>query len=84
MVPTEASPWSFQAGNLALNFANTVDWHASQNPDELLTSYTALVNWSVDFGVLQEADANSLLLKASEYPDEAADALSQAIHDPSE
>ena len=57
MVPSEASPWSFQAGNLALNFANTVDWHASQNPEELLTSYTALVNWSRDFGVLQEADA---------------------------
>ena len=79
MVASEASPWSFQAGNLALNFANTVDWHASQNPDELLTSYTALVNWSVDFGVLQEADANPLHVKAREYPDEAADALAQAI-----
>jgi predicted RNA-binding Zn ribbon-like protein len=79
VIPSEASPWSFQAGNLALNFANTVDWHASQNPDELLTSYTALVNWSVDFGVLQEADANPLHVKAREYPDEAADALAQAI-----
>lgn len=78
MVPSEASPWSFQAGNLALNFANTVDWHASQNPEELLTSYTALVNWSRDYGVLQEADAKSLLLKAREYPGEAAKALSQA------
>ena len=79
MVAREASPWSFQAGNLALNFANTVDWHASKNPEELLTSYTALVNWSVDFGVLQEADATPLHVKAREYPDEAADALAQAI-----
>ena len=78
VVPSEASPWSFQAGNLALDFANTVDWHASQNPDELLTSYTALVNWSVAFGMLQEADANPLHVKAREYPDEAAKALSQA------
>ncbi len=78
MVQSEASPWSFQAGNLALNFANTVDWHASQNPEELLTSYTALVNWSRDYGVLQEVDAESLLIKAMESPDEAAKALSQA------
>jgi len=78
VVSSEASPWSFQAGNLALDFANTVDWHASQNPEELLTSCTALVNWSRDFGVLQEADAKSLLRKVSEHPDEAARALLQA------
>ncbi len=72
MATSEAIPWSFQSGNLALDFANTVDWHASQNPDELLTSYTALLNWASDFGVLQETDANSLHVKASESPSEAA------------
>ena len=79
MMMIEASLWSFQAGNLALDFANTVDWHASQDPEELLTSYTALVNWSRDFGVLQETDTKSLHLKASENPGEAAKALSQAL-----
>ena len=79
MVTSEARPWSFQSGNLALDFANTVDWHASQNPDELLTNYTALLNWSSDFGVLQETDANSLHVKVSENPSEAAKALSQAL-----
>jgi len=76
---SEASPWSFQAGNLALDFANTVDWHASQNPDELLTSYTALVNWSRDFGVLQDAEAESLHAKASRDPGMAAETLAGTL-----
>lgn len=79
MVANETSPWSFRSGNLALDFANTVDWHASQNPEELLISYAALVNWSREFGVFQDAHVESLHEKASQEPEDAVKALSQAL-----
>jgi predicted RNA-binding Zn ribbon-like protein len=71
--------WKFQAGDLALDFANTVDWHASENPEELLNSYTDLVNWSFDYNLLSQADVHALHDQAGEHPEQAADTLSIAL-----
>jgi predicted RNA-binding Zn ribbon-like protein len=76
---SEERSWNFQAGDLALDFANTADWHASQEPVELLKSYADLVKWAFDFGLLNELEAHSLTTQAREYPGEAAETLSRAL-----
>lgn len=76
---SEERSWNFQAGDLALDFANTADWHASQEPVELLKSYADLVKWAFDFGLLNELEAHSLTTHAREYPGEAAETLSRAL-----
>jgi len=74
-----ASRWGFLGGHLCLDFANTVDWHASDRPEELLTSYGEFVEWSQRAGILTEEQAQSLLRQAAERPDAAEAALKQAI-----
>jgi len=53
------------AGHLALAFANTMNWHASPDPVEELTSYQQLVEWSLQAGTLTEAEAGRLGRKAA-------------------
>lgn len=62
------------AGNVSLDFANTVDWHDSARPDELLTSYSDLVRWSRHAGILSEGQSARLLAQAQDSA-EAADAV---------
>jgi predicted RNA-binding Zn ribbon-like protein len=76
---TKQSPWSFQAGNLALDFANTVDWHASDHPDELLHSYQDVVDWARDYAVLSPESATALASEADRHPEAAGKALVDAI-----
>ncbi len=73
------SAWSFQAGDLALDFANTVDWHASDHPEELLNTYIDLVNWSCDYSLLTSDEAQPLITKAEKQPKSAMKALERAI-----
>ncbi len=75
----EESAWRFMAGNLTLNFANTMDWHASDQPEELLKHYNDLVIWSRDFGVLNEEETQSLLTQAKRQPKKADEALKSAL-----
>lgn len=75
---TKNSAWSFDGGHIALNFANTTDWHASAQPEELLNSYSDLVNWSQDFDILNEQHGETLLREAAKYPQKAAAALNNA------
>lgn len=66
-------------GRLCLDYANTADWHASDHPDELLTSYSDLVVWSQHAGILTERLARRLLLKAADRPKEATAVLQRAV-----
>ena len=66
--------YQFVAGNLCLDFANTADWHESEQPIELLTSYSDLLIWGRDAGVLAADDAERLM-RAAEYAPEAAVAV---------
>jgi predicted RNA-binding Zn ribbon-like protein len=62
-------------GRTSLEYANTVDWHASDEPIEYLTSYEALVGWSRHVGILDERQAEGLLAEAGRRPAEA-----EAVH----
>jgi predicted RNA-binding Zn ribbon-like protein len=73
------SAWSFRAGHLALDFANTMDWHASDHPEELLNRYPDLVNWAHDFSLLTPEEARFLSAEAERRPEVAANTLEAAI-----
>ena len=66
-------------GRLCLDFANTADWHASDQPEERLTSYVEFVSWSRQAGVLTENQAKRLLRQAADHPEEATAVLKWAI-----
>jgi predicted RNA-binding Zn ribbon-like protein len=67
------------AGRLCLDFANTANWHASEQPVEYLTGYSALVTFGRRTGTLSDEAASGLLKRAYEQPDEAAAVLETAI-----
>jgi len=63
---------------LCLDFANTVDWHASNSPKESLNKYADLIEWSTDRGIIS-GDARAVLLRRSEEkPIEAQAVLEKA------
>jgi predicted RNA-binding Zn ribbon-like protein len=66
-------------GWLCLDFANTAEWHASDQPAEELKSYADLVAWAQAKGILTEEEAARLLGKAALRPAEAAGVLRRAI-----
>jgi predicted RNA-binding Zn ribbon-like protein len=67
-----------KTGWLCLDFANTVDWHASSNPVETLNKYADLVEWSVDRGIISGYAKGLLLRKSEEKPTEAKAVLKKA------
>ena len=71
--------WGSDAGKLPLNFTNTVDWHASSDPEDLLEGYSDLVRWAADAKVVTREQAAWLTSHAERRPREAAEALTQAI-----
>lgn len=52
------------SGTICLDFANTVDWHSSDKPQETLKSYADLVEWSRRQGLLSSRDAKELTERA--------------------
>ena len=49
------------SGALCLDFANTVDWHASDHPTDTLRGYQDLVEWSRRRRLLDSTEAGALL-----------------------
>jgi predicted RNA-binding Zn ribbon-like protein len=76
---TKAGTLTLMGGRLSLDFANTADWHASDQPVEFLTSYSELVAWGLHVGVLTNPQAQRLLDRATARPAEAAAVLQQTI-----
>ena len=68
------------AGDLALDFANTVDDPEGPERHDHVAGYAGLVAWSVRVTHLAPASADRLLAKAHARPEEALAALAQA-HD---
>jgi predicted RNA-binding Zn ribbon-like protein len=54
-------------GHLALDFANTAGWHASDERSEWLTDYGELIAWARHAGVLSAADAKTLERESREH-----------------
>jgi predicted RNA-binding Zn ribbon-like protein len=71
--------WDFDAGNMALDFANTAEFHASDQPDEMLESYADLVSWANAAGLLSQSEAKALLAKAKKDTQAAYKAFGDAI-----
>jgi predicted RNA-binding Zn ribbon-like protein len=67
------------AGSLCLDFANTANWHKSEQPVELLNSYTDLIDWSRHAAVLNEREAETLLHEATVNPTDAETVRARAI-----
>ncbi len=74
-----AGGWKMVGGELCLDFANTVDWHASGKPGEGLVGCEDLVDWSRQAGILSAGGAGRLLRLASRRPQLAEAAVRRAI-----
>lgn len=65
-------------GQLSLDLVNTVDWRTSEQPQELLNSYSDLMRWARHTGILAESEARRLLRLAERRPAEAQATLDEA------
>ena len=50
MTNTKMQNLKLESGRLCLDFANTLDWHASEHPIERLNTYADFVAWSKSIG----------------------------------
>ncbi len=66
------------AGEICLNFINTVDWRAGSNPEDRLKTYADLIGWSRTAGLVDQTVAKSLLRKAHGKPRAAAAVMKRA------
>jgi predicted RNA-binding Zn ribbon-like protein len=71
--------YDFESGELCLDFANTNDWHASENPQERLHDYSDLISWGEGAGILSADRAERLRRLAARLPEEASAAYEHAI-----
>lgn len=74
-----ARNWDFEAGRLPLDFVNTAEWHASEQPHEMLETYADLLAWSVEAKLLTQPEADRLLKGSTAAPQDSEIALKQVI-----
>jgi predicted RNA-binding Zn ribbon-like protein len=58
-------------GAPCLDFTNTVDWRGQDQPEESLTDYRDLIEWSRAASVLDDAEAEELLRQGAMSPQHA-------------
>jgi predicted RNA-binding Zn ribbon-like protein len=82
MIPAEPDtrplPFELIAGNLSLDFVNTLDDRPSGKPNELLKGFDDLARFASETGILTPAQADYLLEKLPPRSAEPEDALGQA------
>lgn len=66
-------------GRMCLNFLNTMDWHASAQPEETLHTYTDLVNWAESISLFSNNESSRLLEAAGKDHELAKNALQKAV-----
>lgn len=71
--------FDLDSGVLCLDFANTVDWHASETPEDRLKDALTLFTWGEAAGVLPAAAGARLRQLAGQKQREAAAAYRRAI-----
>ena len=71
--------YNFDAGALCLDFANSVDWHASDHPQDLLHNYSDLIIWAEAAGILLPKHVERLGRMALEQPQTAEEAFEHAV-----
>ena len=60
--------YTFDSGDISLDFANTNDWHASEQPVETILNFDQLVLWGEEAGLLSPERASRLRAEASISP----------------
>jgi len=73
------SELALKSGRLCLEFANTMDWHASDRPVETLHNYEDLVDWAYNMRLLDGPNATALLSAADHDLRKAGKVFSDAI-----
>jgi predicted RNA-binding Zn ribbon-like protein len=68
----------FFGGRVVLDFANTLDWRTSKNPQELIPNYEALLKWSARRGTLATAAIGRLRAHAADRQDAAQSVMAEA------
>jgi predicted RNA-binding Zn ribbon-like protein len=71
--------FDLDSGALCLDFANTMEWHASDHPQDKLHDYKDLIAWAEAAAVLSPDQANLARQMAQEKPPAAGAALKRAI-----
>ena len=71
--------FDMDSGSLCLDFVNTLDWHASDHPEEELASFADLLTWGREAGLLTSREAGQLLRQSQEQPGEARRWLAEAV-----
>jgi predicted RNA-binding Zn ribbon-like protein len=81
-IPGRRRPPKFEliAGNVCLDFINTLDDRTSTKPKELLKNYYELALFGEDTGILTPAQLDFFYERVHLIPDEAAEALRRAIN----
>jgi predicted RNA-binding Zn ribbon-like protein len=75
------------AGNVCLDFVNTLDDRHTAHPKELLGSYVDLARFGEDAGLLEPSQVDSLFARSEQSPEAAKETLRwarnlrEAIHD---
>lgn len=75
----QAVTFDLSAGQLSLDFANTLDDRPSDAPQENLNSYDDLLAWSQQAQLVTDAQAQQLQEQAEKHPAEATGVLQKAI-----
>lgn len=78
--PTSFTPYQPTQIEVCLDFANTVRWHASEQPEEKLRTYADLVNWARGQGLVKPNEAKALIEMAGQQPGDAAESLQHALN----
>jgi len=69
----------FFGGRVCLDFANTLDWRTSDDPQELIPDYTAFLGWCGRRGTLSPQAIKALELIARKKPAAAAAAQAELL-----
>ena len=75
----QAITFDLSAGQLSLDFANTLDDRLSASPREYLNSYHDLVSWSQQAQTVTDSEARLLQKEAEKHPAKASGVLQEAI-----
>ena len=72
--------FDFDSGALCLDFANTVDWHASEQPQDRLQDYSDLLAWGMTAGIIDRNRSSMMRVIADAYPSGAATAFERGVN----
>src|SRR6266581_2821038 len=75
----QTKKFEFVAGNLCLDFCNTVGGERGGIVHEYFNSYRDFVSWSEQAGLLDRSKSESLLRKSGRHPAEAEAVVNRAI-----